>query len=1361
MKNKIIKFNILFVILFVLFTSFLSVYAAADLTEEDIALIEGALSFRDRYVREANGAPIYAGSATATTIIDSEVISKLAEKGLYLVTYPTSDGIVLGVQKGMDNTDVNKISPIQLVDTMYDYDIDLVPTSESYEDVHEHDEEIYYNIEDYNQSGITVLTPENTYAFRAQGFYSTSERPNMRVTSNIVEDTPDEELPDINVEQPDIINEWHASQTTKQTIQINPSNCIQQSDGTYRYYFTVDSQGTWKVSSETGVVIWKGQGGQTGELVANFGYSEPFGNGEASHDNFIMRPGEVYYIDITEEDMANGGYTLDYTFLHNSSYVDTQDSWNVHDENVQKDTLFQTIEYIISNFLILLGDVLNWMLSDALGQTITLDNVVFNEYEPTKIKFFFTDLQGNSIAVDNTIGKIRLSINEWFGIFRDIALIGYLMILIYIGIKTLFASTTANKKASYKETLWAWVAGLLILFFFPYFMKYSIALNDSFVHYISGMNEGMRKDTAPINQEYNKGYIYTDFEKVIDFSNGEDYLSEIAEMAIITRKLGVAIAYLVLTWQLIMMVIFYYKRLFIIAFLIIIFPLIALTFVFDKLNDGKSQALSSWTKEFLASVFVQSFHAIIYIFICFTIYETLRNDTADFILLVTATTFMFAGEDIMKQIFGIGDTTALGTVTQNAAKISITTNLLLRVGTRFMHNTFAKDGLLRSGFSSIGRARKYGVLLRRAPDGETYFQKVASNPEQQRRVAKLLPSEGEVTPYIKKTAETVDKLNNFDKISPEDRAKVLKDYDKLMKQRNDPSATTDLERRQFDAIIGNSNVTPRQIDMLNTAVVTAAKEYASGKDSKTIRQKLRLEVEYAFKAKDENGKVINEGKLETAEKFMHAALINVKEKGVEGTKREDVERAWVKKQERLEERYENMGFSKAPVADTSTRRDRAQSISEKYVKQKGGESPVSATEKMRIDKTARYLTTLEQLEVQKVTESEAIEAIKGLEAEKELAKDMARLSNIRGEIEDLKYLLAKKVITDGSGSPANTRWASSVVHDIESEVSRGNNTTDTKYNIDDPLVKLYDILDAAQRGSTNRKVGRMDQAFVNASRGAVVNDVIDDKMSKIRIQNQYLLEKSIEFAEEALEEERKEIGRIKRKLNEIEANKKEKFDEPTYNGYTEKEIRKLRNIEIGNAIAKTGSLLTEVAITPVATVAGAAIGSAMTTDGIPLEEGIIGALSGSQFASTISEGTIPTLTSQERRNRLQKEIESKVKKRIKNEEKAKTKLKVASDDAKEKEALKEEFNLEVKLVDADLTLEGDVIKARVHILAEHAKYVYIGEVSKTPTSGWKEYKEYIDYDLEDDDATKIHDLFVYIQGESGEIKNVRIGGLRV
>ena len=62
----------------------------------------------------------------------------------------------------------------------------------------------------------------------------------------------------------------------------------------------------------------------------------------------------------------------------------------------------------------------------------------------------------------------------------------------------------------------------------------------------------------------------------------------------------------------------YMKRFLMVGFLIIISPLITVTYGIDKAGDGKAQAFSVWMKEFVVNVLIQPLHALIYLIFVLT-----------------------------------------------------------------------------------------------------------------------------------------------------------------------------------------------------------------------------------------------------------------------------------------------------------------------------------------------------------------------------------------------------------------------------------------------------------------------------------------------------------------------------------------------------------------------------------------------------------------------------------------------------------------------------------------------------------------------------------------------------------------------
>ena len=1117
----------------------------------------------------------------------------------------------------------------------------------------------------------------------------------------------------------------------------------------------------------------------------------------------FLRRGEQYVVEAPDD-----GCRLEVTFAQysNEEVSTTETLHDIAEIKNNDKALFKEIEKLMSGFVLSIAKVLNWMLADALGETITLDSIVFNEYEPVKINFWKTGLNGETVTANNTINLLRDSINRWFGIFRNIAIIGYMIILVYVGIKMLLSSTTPNKMAVLKNAFIYWVMGVLILFFFPYVMKYSIIINDAFVKQISDEFR-IVKSTASLKSEKDAGYLFTDFDDVIDFESGQDYMSIIGNMANKSKKLGIAIAYLVLTWQLIMMLIYYYKRMFIVAFLVVIFPLIALTFVWDKLNDGRSQALSAWTKEFLISVFVQSFHAIVFAFVTHAIYSTLTQGSADFILLVIASSFMFAGENILKQIFGGGDTIALGSVTQTATKIAATTTLVTGVGKRIITNVAGKNGFVRGNISSYVNHRKYKLLLKKDENGVSNFQKVATPPAAATiRVNRLLPSEGEVTPNIQQAAEMVDAFNNPHKKSPEELAKALESYDRLMKLRNGigSNAMSDLEKKQFDEIMKNTNVSPAQIDRLNKALLAASVAYGKkGSDAKQIRQNLRIEVEYAFKArdtKDENGKIVNEQNKATANAFLHAALINAKKNGVRGIRRTDVEMAYRDKIEESRDFYENIRLtnsrSENRTARNKVRQERANGLADKYVKSFGAAGilarktntsnvkvnnieDLTQKEKAALNSCARNVAILEQLGSNDVDTVEAVNAMKSFENNRELAEKMLKLSNVRADIDQLRYLLAKKIVSENPGinreNPNKVgarddyneavKWANSVVDSMEAQArnleNKRNlsNPSEIEDNGDyDPYVDILDIIAGAQKGSSTGSISNLEEMFSNASKNNVVNDFVDSRMDSIRSQNQKNSENAKMFAEETLKKENLEISNFRKAFREAVNGPKDNYEQPTFNGYTEADIRRLDRAEKANMAASSARLISDIAIVPTATVAGAAIGMASTNDGIPLEEGVMGALSGFEGSQLMTDSIVSTLTQQKRRTEKQNDIAKKIKKRLRDDAKERLRAHNEFEEARDNARGQADSYLEIKIATANLYLTAnDELSATVHVIAENAQFIHVDE---EPTIGsWEPYQENINYIFRDNDKSKSHNLYIYVRDDSGNIKTTSIMNL--
>jgi hypothetical protein len=119
----------------------------------------------------------------------------------------------------------------------------------------------------------------------------------------------------------------------------------------------------------------------------------------------------------------------------------------------------------------------------------------------------------------------------------------------------------------------------------------------------------------------------------------------------------------------------YYKRAFMLAFLITLFPLVAMTYVLDKMGDKKAQSFEIWFKEFVVNVIVQLFHAVVYAVVVGLGVEKYMTDDGSWLFMIISILFLFEGEKILRGIFNakgaansVGDLAATGLAVYGVAK---------------------------------------------------------------------------------------------------------------------------------------------------------------------------------------------------------------------------------------------------------------------------------------------------------------------------------------------------------------------------------------------------------------------------------------------------------------------------------------------------------------------------------------------------------------------------------------------------------------------------------------------------------------------------------------------------------------------
>lgn len=153
-------------------------------------------------------------------------------------------------------------------------------------------------------------------------------------------------------------------------------------------------------------------------------------------------------------------------------------------------------------------------------------------------------------------------------------------------------STVADDKALYKKMLVDWVASLALIFLLQYIIIFTITVNKAIVDALSTFMTNNKDMSSSLEHVY-------------------AHLMLLA-VGIDIESIAATVIYCILVWQTLGIFISYFNRMLKLAFLIIISPLITLTYSIDKMGDGKAQALNSWLKEFIFTILLQPFHCVIY-----------------------------------------------------------------------------------------------------------------------------------------------------------------------------------------------------------------------------------------------------------------------------------------------------------------------------------------------------------------------------------------------------------------------------------------------------------------------------------------------------------------------------------------------------------------------------------------------------------------------------------------------------------------------------------------------------------------------------------------------------------------------------
>ncbi|MBR0350934.1 MAG: FUSC family protein [Clostridia bacterium] len=328
---------------------------------------------------------------------------------------------------------------------------------------------------------------------------------------------------------------------------------------------------------------------------------------------------------------------LDYKDEVSGDYDGTinKDGWGLSNRDAEIPNILYCPEYIFSNRI----------------AALDVNFINPGEYKNAKNE------DTNSIA-----SNLTQLVASWYKALRNIAIVGLLSILVYIGIRILIGST-AQDKAKYKERLKDWFVGFCLLFAMHYIMAGVMMISELIT---TNLSEQIDEKMIYVEVQGYKPDVFGDSYNYYFKTNYMGYIRFMVQSASAGDAFGYLIMYIALVVFTVMFTIIYLKRVLYMAFFTIIAPLVAMTYPLDKLADGNAQGFNMWFREYMLNAIIQPVHLILYTIIISSVIELAVNNP---LYGIVALAFLLPAEKFIKKMFRFekGETTsALGAVAGGA-----------------------------------------------------------------------------------------------------------------------------------------------------------------------------------------------------------------------------------------------------------------------------------------------------------------------------------------------------------------------------------------------------------------------------------------------------------------------------------------------------------------------------------------------------------------------------------------------------------------------------------------------------------------------------------------------------------------------
>ena len=212
----------------------------------------------------------------------------------------------------------------------------------------------------------------------------------------------------------------------------------------------------------------------------------------------------------------------------------------------------------------------NVQLTTSSEADVTVENIVYNKIPILDANFFNFESAGGAVVDENGIVYIiKENVAIWYYVFRTMAILIMLIILLYLGIK-MAITTVAEKKAVYKQMLVSWIAGFILVCTIHYIMYFIISVNETFI-----------------------SWIVPKYEEGTELSLYESVRTKAYSLKATTGTAGL-VMYAVLVYYSIRFLLLYFKRYLTIMILAIISPFVSVSYAVQKINKKRKRRRDVW-----------------------------------------------------------------------------------------------------------------------------------------------------------------------------------------------------------------------------------------------------------------------------------------------------------------------------------------------------------------------------------------------------------------------------------------------------------------------------------------------------------------------------------------------------------------------------------------------------------------------------------------------------------------------------------------------------------------------------------------------------------------------------------------------